>query len=228
MGVLFVLLLVPPAAAQINDNADYTGAADEVRCGLNRISAGLTLGLSPGTDDDPATTCPAAAQVAIDDLWTDCDGGADWATERPEWQALAERKGCQAGTPQADTPQAQAPTPPPVNCAPAEQTPTTSQLPCPTTSRQYSSGSVATATACGGCDAFGLIALEACKDAADTITCGGAIFAPTSTLLSDACKACVATAAGAAGMVADGSNLNDAMIVRELLPALPPATRRAD
>ena len=225
MGVLFVLLLVPPAAAQINDNADYTGAADEVRCGLNRISAGLTLGLSPGTDDDPATTCPTSAQVAIDDLWADCDGGADWATERPEWQALAERKGCQAGTPQADTPQAQAPTPPPVNCAPAEQTPTTSQLPCPTTSRQYS-GYIATDSACGGCDAAGLLELEECKDAASTAACGGVIFAPTSTLLSTACKACVASAASAAGMAVDASNLNSAMIVRELVPALPTASRQ--
>ncbi len=77
----------------------------------------------------------------------------------------------------------------------------------------------------GGCDAAGLIALEACKnDAATAATCGGAIIAGTE--LSTACKACVTTAASAVGMAADASNLDSAKIVRELAPApLPPAPR---
>ena len=48
----------------------------------------------------PATTCPADAQSTIDSMYSDCDGGADWETEKPAWKALAERKGC-AGAGQA-------------------------------------------------------------------------------------------------------------------------------
>ena len=84
----------------IDDNASMSGAANELGCGLNMVAAGLTLGFSPGTDDDPATTCPDGAQATIDSMYSDCDGGADWETEKPAWKALAERKGC-AGAGQA-------------------------------------------------------------------------------------------------------------------------------
>ena len=84
----------------INDSASYSGAWNELGCGLNRASVGITLGLSPGTDDDPATTCPANMQSTVDSMYSDCDGGADWETEKPAWKALIERKGC-AGAAQA-------------------------------------------------------------------------------------------------------------------------------
>ena len=89
---------------------------------------------------------------------------------------------------------------------------------CPTTATAYTGADAA--TACGGCDAAGLIALEACKDdAATTATCGAAIIAGTgTTTISPACTACVTTAASAAGMAYDASNLNSAIIVRELAP----------
>ena len=106
---------------------------------------------------------------------------------------------------------------------------------CPTTTPQYD-GAVE-ATSCGGCDAAGLIALEACKaDAETVVTCGGAIIGGTgTTTISTACTACVATAAAAAGMdtaaCASGTTsscLNPTMIVRELAPCLPPASAHAD
>ena len=84
----------------IDDNASMSGAANELGCGLNMVAAGLTLGFSPGTDDDPATTCPDGAQATIDSMYSDCDGGADWETEKAAWKSLAERKGC-AGAAQA-------------------------------------------------------------------------------------------------------------------------------
>ena len=78
----------------INDSASYSGAWNELGCGLNRVSVGFTLGMSEGTDDDPATTCPANMQSEIDSMYSNCDGGADWETEKAAWKALADRKGC--------------------------------------------------------------------------------------------------------------------------------------
>ena len=43
---------------------------------------------------DTTTTCPAGAQAEVDSLYSTCDGGADWATEKAAWKSLAERKGC--------------------------------------------------------------------------------------------------------------------------------------
>ena len=79
-----IRLACPP---RINDNADYTGA-DELACGLDRVSVALALAL------DTTTTCPAGAQDSIDSMYSTCHGGADWETEKAAWKSLAERKGC--------------------------------------------------------------------------------------------------------------------------------------
>ena len=34
------------------------------------------------------------SQVQIDSMYKNCDGAADWATEKAAWKSLAERKGC--------------------------------------------------------------------------------------------------------------------------------------
>ena len=85
------------ATVCINDAAVYTGAKNEVLCGAGRIEVGATLGLSTNTATD---TCPAGMQVAIDSMYTNCDKGKDWETEKPAWKDLAVRKGC-AGAAQA-------------------------------------------------------------------------------------------------------------------------------
>ena len=79
---------------EFNDAANYLGARNIIQCGIELLAVGNALGY------DFTATCPAGLQAQIDSMYSNCDGGADWETEKPAWKSLAERKGC-AGAAQA-------------------------------------------------------------------------------------------------------------------------------
>ena len=82
----------------INGAADYTGAKNIVQCAADLITLSAVL------PADFTATCPSHAlcgsgtvapcQATIDSMYKNCDGGADWATEKAAWKSLTERKGC--------------------------------------------------------------------------------------------------------------------------------------
>ena len=77
---------------RINDLADYSGSS-EIMCGVDRGLVSLAL-LSP-----TVTPCPAGTQDDINSMYSACDGGADWETEKAAWKNWVESKGCAAGPP---------------------------------------------------------------------------------------------------------------------------------
>ena len=57
-------------------------------CGVDRGLVSLAL-LSP-----TVTTCPAGTQDDINSMYSACDGGADWESEKAAWKNWVESKGC--------------------------------------------------------------------------------------------------------------------------------------
>ena len=57
-------------------------------CGIDRLSVVASLGL------DTTTTCPAGAQAEIDSMYSSCDGGGDWESEKAAWKNFAVSRGC--------------------------------------------------------------------------------------------------------------------------------------
>jgi len=77
--------LDPPA---FRTDPNYAGAKNLAVCVADALALSTTLGT------DFTATCPAGAQVQIDSMYKNCDGAADWETEKAAWKSLAERKGC--------------------------------------------------------------------------------------------------------------------------------------
>ena len=72
---------------RLNDDADYSGS-NELMCGIDRLSVVGSLLI------DTTTTCPAGAQAEVDSLYSTCDGGTDWESEKAAWKNFVESKGC--------------------------------------------------------------------------------------------------------------------------------------
>ena len=79
---------------EINGAANYVGARNIIQCAVELSTVGTALGY------DFTATCPAGVQAQIDSMYKNCDGGADWETEKAAWKNWVESKGC-AGAAQA-------------------------------------------------------------------------------------------------------------------------------